>query len=96
MDLLCVPKRFGLLLLGSGELGAQISTQPGLLGEAVPFHLLLVEEPGLLPATSDKGLKENQCRNTKTYEETRKREERLREYLTSGNDDVAQDAPGLV
>jgi len=57
MDLLCVPTPLGFLLLGGGELGAQISVQPSLLGEAVLFHLLLTEEPGFLLATSNEGLK---------------------------------------
>ena len=57
MDLLCVPTRLGFPLLGGGELGAQISTQSSLLGEVVPFHLLLAEEPGFLLATSNEGLK---------------------------------------
>ena len=55
-----------------------------------------MKEPGFLLATSDKGLKEDQCQNTKIHEERRKREERLNEYPASGNDDVAQGTPGLV
>ena len=57
MDLLYVLTRLGFPLLGGGELGAQISTQPSLLGEAVPFHLLLVEELGFLLAMNNEGLK---------------------------------------
>ena len=57
MGLLYVPMRLGFLLLGGSKLGAHISVQLGLLGEAVPFHLLLMEEPGLLLATSNEGLK---------------------------------------
>ena len=57
MDLLCVSTSLGFLLLGGGKLGAHISTQLGLLGEAVPFYLLLMEEPRFLPATSNEGLK---------------------------------------
>ena len=57
MDLLHVPTRLSFLLLGGSKLGARISVQPGLLGEAVPFHLLLMEEPGFLLATSNEGLK---------------------------------------
>ena len=67
MDLLCVPTRLGFPLLGGGELGAQISTQPSLLGEAVPFHLLLVEELGLLLATSNEGLKRRPVSKTQKY-----------------------------
>ena len=33
-------------LLGGSKLGAYISMQLSLLGEAVPFHLLLTEESG--------------------------------------------------
>ena len=57
MDLLRVPTRLGFSLLGGSKLHAHISSQLGLLGEAVPFHLLLVEESGLLLATSNEGLK---------------------------------------
>ena len=57
MDLLHVLARLGFPLLGGSKLGAHISAQSGLLDEAVPFHLLLVEELGFLLATSDKGLK---------------------------------------
>ena len=47
MDLLHVPTRLGFPLLGGSKLGANVSTQLGLLSEVVPFHLLLMEEPGL-------------------------------------------------
>ena len=57
MDLLCVPTCLGFPLLGGDELGAQIFAQPSLLSEAVPFHLLLTEEPGFLLAMSNEGLK---------------------------------------
>ena len=57
MDLLYVPTRLSFPLLGGGELGTQIPMEPGLLGEAVPFHLLLMEEPGFLLATGNEGLK---------------------------------------
>ena len=56
MDLLRIPTRLGFPLLGDSKLGVHISTQPGLLGEAVPFHLLLMEEPGFLLAMSNEGL----------------------------------------
>jgi len=75
-------------LLGDSKLGAHILMQLGLFIEAVPFFLLLAKELGFLPATSDKGLKEDQCQNTKIHEERRKREERLSEYLASRNDDI--------
>ena len=57
MDLLRVPTRLDLLLLGSSKLRAHISPQPGLLGKVVPFRLLLVEELGFVPATSNETLK---------------------------------------
>ena len=55
MDLLHVPTHLGFPLLGGTKLGAHISMQSGLLSEAVPFHLLLMEELGFVPATSNKG-----------------------------------------
>ena len=42
MDLLRVLMCLGFPLLGGSKLGTHISVQPGLLGEVVPFHLLLV------------------------------------------------------
>ena len=55
-----------------------------------------MKELGFLPTMSDKGLKEDQCQNTKIHEERRKRKERIDEYPASRNDDIVQDAPGLV
>ena len=49
--------QLGHPLLGGSKLGTHISVQPGLFSEAVPFHLLLTEKPGFLPAISDMGLK---------------------------------------
>ena len=86
MDLLRVPTRLGFLLLGGSKLGAHIFAQPGLLGEAVPFHLLLMEEPGFLPATSNEGLKRRPV--SKIHGERRKQEGRSSEYPASGNDDI--------
>ena len=57
MDLLHVSTRLGFPLLGDSKLGVYISTQLGLLDVAVPFHLLLMKEPGLLSATSNEGQK---------------------------------------
>ena len=57
MGLLDVPTCLGFPLLGGSKLGAHISMQLGLLSEAVPFHLLLVEELGFLLATSNEGQK---------------------------------------
>ena len=45
MDLLHVPTRLGLPLLGGSKLRAHISSQLGLLDKVVPFRLLLMEEP---------------------------------------------------
>ena len=94
MDLLRVPMCLGFPLLGGSKLGAHVSTQLGLLSEAVPFHLLLVEELGFLPATSNEGLKRRPV--SKIHGERRKREGRSSGYLASGNDDITQDAPSLV
>ena len=49
--------QLGHPLLGDSKLGTHIPAQPSLFGKAVPFLLLLMEEPGFLPATSDKELK---------------------------------------
>ena len=76
MDLLRVPTRLGFSLLGGSKLGAHISTQPGLLSEAVPFHILLTEELGFLPATSNEGLKRRPVSKIQKY---MKKEESERE-----------------
>ena len=73
MDLLCIPTRLGFPLLGGGELGTQISTQPSLLGEAVPLRLPLAEKPGFVPATGNKTLK-TRLKNTKTQGYEKKEE----------------------
>ena len=89
MDLLYVPTRLGFPMLGDGELGAQISMQLSLLGEAVPFYLLLTEEPGFLPATSNEGLKGRPVSKIQKYMMTRrKRDERSSGYLAIGNDNI--------
>ena len=67
MDLLHIQTLLSFPLLGGGKLGAQISAQPGLLGEVVPFHLLLMEEPGLFPATSNEGLKRRPVSKIQKY-----------------------------
>ena len=66
--------QLGHPLFGSNKLGEHIPTQPGLFDEAVLALLLLAKEPGFLPATSNKRLKEDQCQNTKIHKERRKRE----------------------
>ena len=67
MDLLRVPTCLGFPWLGDGKLGAQIFAQPGLLGEMVPFHLLLMVEPGFLLATSNEGLKRRPVSKIQKY-----------------------------
>ena len=62
MDLLRVPTCLSFPLLGGSKLGAHISMQPGLL-----FHLLLTEELGLLPATSNEGLKRRSVSKIQKY-----------------------------
>ena len=97
MDLLYVLTCFGFPLLGGGKLGAQISAQPSLLDEAVPFHLLLVEELGFLLAMSNEGLKGRPTSKIQKYMMTRrKRDERSSGYLAIGNNDIVQDDPNLI
>ena len=67
MDLFRVLTRLGFLLLGGSKLGAHVSAQPGLLCEAVPFHLLLAEELGLFPTMSNKGLKRRPVSKIQKY-----------------------------
>ena len=67
MDLLYVPTHLGFPLLGGSKLGVHISAQLSLLTEAVPFHLLVTEEPGLLPATSNEGLKRRPVSKIQKY-----------------------------
>ena len=67
MDLLHVSMHLGFPLLGGSKLGSHISAQPGLLGEAVPFHLLLIEEPGFLLVTSNEGLKRRPVSKIQKY-----------------------------
>ena len=55
--LLIQGSQLGHPLLGDSKLGAHIPMQLGLFSKVVPFLLLLMEELGFLPATSDKGLK---------------------------------------
>ena len=49
--------------------------QPHLFDEVALVLLLLVKEPGFLPAVSDKGLKKDDGQNTKIHEERRGRME---------------------
>ena len=67
MDLLRVPTRLGFPLLGGSKLGAHISTQLGLFGDAVPFHLLLMEELEFLPAMSNEELKRRPVSKIQKY-----------------------------
>ena len=75
MSLLHISTRLGLPLLCSSELRAYISSQPSLLSKAVPFHLLLTKEPGLVLATSNNILKkEPESEDTKTQKYVKKEE----------------------
>ena len=82
--------------MGYNELGGHIPMQPRLFDKAVLVLLLLVKEPGFLPAASDKALEKYDGRNTKINEERRGREARSSEYLASENNDFAQGVPGMV
>ena len=70
MDLLRVLTLLGLPLLGGSELRAHISSQPGLLGKVVPFHLLLVKELGFVPATSNETLKRRPVSKIQRHKDT--------------------------
>ena len=76
MGLLHVLTRLGLPLLGDSKLGGHVCSQPGLLGKAIPLRLLLVEELGLFPATSNKNLKRKKTgiRKAKTQKHEKKEE----------------------
>jgi len=99
----CPPSR-NVRLRGKGsqlghplsELGGHVLVQPCLIDEAVLVLLMFVKEPGFLLAASNKRLKKDGGQNTKIDEERRGREARLSEYPASGNDNIAQGAPGLV
>ena len=76
VGLLRVLTRLGLPLLGRSKLGGHGCSQLGLLGEAIPLHLLLTEELGFILATSNKNLKRKKTgtRNAKTQKHTKKEE----------------------
>ena len=76
MRLLRILTRLGLLLLDGSKLGGHVYSQPGLLEEAIPLRLLLAEELGFIPATSNKNLKRKKTgiRNAKTQKHTKKEE----------------------
>ena len=76
MDLLRVSTCLGLPLLGGSKLCGHICSQPGLLREAIPLYLLLMEESGFIPATSNKNLKRKKTgiRNVKTQKHAEKEE----------------------
>ena len=87
MGLLRVPARLGLPLLGGSKLRAHVSSQPGLLDKAIPLRLLLTEELGFVPTTSNKDLERRPAlRNTKTQKHLKK-EGRTNGYLASRNED---------
>ena len=75
MGLLRVLMRLGLPLLGGSKLRTHMTSQPGLLGKAIPFRLLLVEELGFVPTVSNKDLERRPAlRNTKTQKHLKKEE----------------------
>ena len=75
MGLLRVPARLGLPLLGGSKLRAHVSSQPGLLDKAIPLRLLLMEELGFVPTTSNKDMERRPAlRNTKTQKHLKKEE----------------------
>ena len=70
MGLLRVLTRLGLPLLGGSKLRAHISSQPGLLGEAIPFRLLLAEELGFTLIVSNKDLKRRPVSKIRKHKST--------------------------
>ena len=75
MELLRIPMHLSFPLLGGSKLCAHISSQPGLLGKAIPLHLLLMEELGLVLATSNNILKKGpESEDTKTHKCVKKEE----------------------
>ena len=52
-------------LLGGNKLSSHLPTQSRLLNEVIPGFLLLMNEPRLPLAVSDKGLKGDDGQNTK-------------------------------
>ena len=85
MDLLHVPTRHSLPLLGGSKLRAHVSSQLGLLDKAIPLRLLLTEELGFVPTMSNKDLERRPAlRNTKTQKHLKKeenKEERMDTWL---------------
>jgi len=74
VGLLHVLTCLGLPLLGSSKLCGHICSQLGLLEKPIPLCLLLVEESGFIPATSNKNLKRKKTgiRNAKTQKHAEK------------------------
>ena len=75
MGLLRVLTRLGLPLLGGSELRTHISSQSGLLGKAIPFRFLFVEELGFAPTASNNDLKRRPVSETQKYLEKEENEE---------------------
>ena len=80
MDLLRIPTRLSLPLLGGSKLRAHISSQLGLLGKAVTFHLLLVEEPGFILAICNETLKRRPVSKIRRHKNMR-RKKKTREKI---------------
>jgi hypothetical protein len=69
-----------------------VSSRPGLLGKVVPLCLLLMEEPGFVPATSSDTLKRRPVSKIRKHKNTRrekKARERIRRVPASRNKDLA-------
>ena len=83
MNLLCIPTRLGLPLLGGSKLRGHICSQPGLLGKAIPLRLLLTEESRFIPTTSNENLKKKKIgiRNTKTQKHAKKEENQANTWV---------------
>ena len=83
MGLLHVLTRLGLPLLGGSKLCGHVCSQPGLLGEAIPLHLLLAEQSGFIPTTSNKNLKRKKTgiRNAKTQKHAKKEENQVSTWV---------------
>ena len=75
-----MPTRVGLPLLGGSKLRAHVSSQPGLLGKVVPFRLLLTEELGLVPNTSNDTLKRRPVSKTRKHKK-HERKKKMREKI---------------
>ena len=81
MELLHVPTRLGLPLLDDSKLRAHITSQSGLLGEAVPLRLSLMKKPRFVPAMGNKTLKRRPISKIRKHKDT-KRNRKTRRILS--------------